>query len=65
MRSQRGVAVGLAGALITALSLVAVGGLVTGAGASTPALATSPSNSNVSFGDVPLGTRGSRAKYLE
>ena len=57
MRSQRGVAVGLAGALITALSLVAVGGLVTGAGASTPALATSPSNSNVSFGDVPLGTR--------
>ena len=57
MRTRRGVLLGMAGALITALSLVAVGGgLATGAGASTPKLSTFPANSSVAFGDVPVGT---------
>ena len=57
MRTRRGVLLGMAGALITALSLVAVGGgLATGAGASTPKLSTFPANSRVAFGNVPVGT---------
>ena len=44
-------------AVIAALSFVATGdGVAPAANASVPALATSPSNSTVAFGDVPLGT---------
>ena len=54
MRVRRGAAVGFAAALITVLSVVAVGGgLVTGAGASAPKLSTD--TANLSFGDVPVG----------
>ncbi len=75
MRSGRGAAVGLAGALITALLLVAVdGGLGTEAGASSPALDTTVGIAgctdggciaSLSFGDVALGTQvGPDSFYL-
>jgi hypothetical protein len=55
MRGLRCVAVGLVGALITVVSVVAVGsGLDTGAGASSPRN-TIPPAPYMSFGDVPLG----------
>ena len=57
IRIRRGPAAGFAVAVIAALSFVAIGdGVATAANASVPALATSPSNSTVAFGDVPLGT---------
>ena len=57
VRVRRVTATALAGALTTAISVIAVGAnLTTGAGASTPKLSTSPASSTVAFGDVPIGT---------
>ncbi len=55
MRVRRWAAVGLAGTMITVLSVVAIGGtLTTGVGASTPKL--SSDSANIAFGDVIVGS---------
>jgi len=55
MRTRRGAAIGLAGVLMTVLSLVAINGsLATGAGASTPRN-TIPPAPFMTFGGVPVG----------
>ena len=64
-RIRRGPAAGFAVAVIAALSFVATGdGVATAANASVPALATSPANSSVAFGDLPRRHRcGARREH--